>query len=39
MKVRLYAGDMHLKRKDGKKYVEIQNLIFLGNSTVKAFFS
>ena len=29
----LYAGDMHLNRKDEKKYVEIQ-IDFLGNKTV-----
>ena len=39
MKVRLYAGDMHLNRKDEKKYVEIQKFdLFLGNKTVKTFF-
>ena len=38
MKVRLYAGDMHLKRKDEKKYEEIQKFDFLGNKTVKTFF-
>ena len=39
MKVRLYAGDMHLNRKDEKKkYVEIQKIDFLGNKTVKTFF-
>ena len=36
--MRLYAGDMHLNRKDEKKYVEIQNFDFLGNKTVKTFF-
>ena len=39
MKVRLYAGDMHLNRKDENKYVEIQKFEFLGNKTVKIFFS
>ena len=39
MKVRLYAGDMHLNRKDEKKYVEIQKFDFSGNKTVKTFFS
>ena len=39
MKVRLYAGDTHLNRKDEKKYVEIQKFDFLGNKTVKTFFS
>ena len=34
---RLYAGDMHLNRKDEKKYVEIQKFYFLGNKTVKTF--
>ena len=38
MKVLLYAGDMHLNRKDGKKYVKIQKSDFLGNKTVKTFF-
>ena len=38
MKVLLYARDMHLNRKDEKKYVEIQKLDFLGNKTVKTFF-
>ena len=38
MKVRLFAGDMHLKREDEKKYVEIQKFDFLGNKTVKTFF-
>ena len=38
MIVRLYAGDMHLKRKYEKKYVEIQKFDFLGNKTVKTFF-
>ena len=40
MKVHLYAGDMHLNRKDEKKkHVEIQKFDFLGNKTVKTFFS
>ena len=38
MKVRLYAGDMNLNRKDEKKYVEIQTFNFLENKTVKNFF-
>ena len=38
MKVRLYAGDMLLNRKDEKKYVEVQKFDFLGNKTVKPFF-
>ena len=38
MKMRLYAGDMHLNKKDGKKYVEIKKFDFLGNKTVKTFF-
>ena len=38
MKVSLYAGDMHLSRKDEKMYVEIQKFDFLGNKTVKTFF-
>ena len=38
MKVCSYAGDMNLNRKDGKKYVEVQTLDFLGNKTVKSFF-
>ena len=39
MKVRLYARDMHLNRKDDKMYVEIQKFDILGNKTVKTFFS
>ena len=39
MKVRLYVGDMHLNRKDEKMYVKIQTFDFLGNKTVKTFFS
>ena len=39
MKVRLYAGDMPLNRKDEKLYVEIQKFDFLVNKTVKTFFS
>ena len=39
MKVCLYAGDMHLKRKDAEKYVEIQKFDVLGNKTVKTLFS
>ena len=36
MKACLYAGD----RKDGKnKHVEIQKIDFIGNKTVKTFFS
>ena len=35
----LYAGDMKSNRKDEKKYVEIQKTDFLGNKTVKLFFS
>ena len=38
MKVRLYAGNMNLYRKD-EKYVEIQTFDFLGNKTVKILFS
>ena len=38
MKVCLYAGDMHLNRKDERKCVEIQKFDFLGNKTVKTFF-
>ena len=38
MEVRLYAGDMHLNRKDEKMYVEIQKIDFLGNKTLKTFF-
>ena len=38
MEVRLYAGDMHLNRKDEKKNVEIQKFDFLGNKMVKTFF-
>ena len=39
MKVRLYAGDMNLNRKDEKKkYVEIQTFNFLENKTVKNVF-
>ena len=38
MKVRLYAGDMHLNRKYEKIYVEIQKFDFLENKTVKIFF-
>ena len=38
MKVRLYAGDMHLNRKDENKYVEIQKFDFLGNKTVESSF-
>ena len=38
MKVRLYAGDMNLNRKDEKKYVEIQKFNFLENKTMKNFF-
>ena len=34
----LYAGDIHLNRKDEKKDVEIQKFDFLGNKTVKTFF-
>ena len=38
--MRLYAGDMHLNRKDKKTYVEIQKKNdFLGNKMVKTFFS
>ena len=33
MTVLLYAGDMHLNRKDEKKYVKIQKFDFLGNKT------
>ena len=37
--MRLYAGDMHLNRKDEKKYVQIQKKNdFLGNKMVKTFF-
>ena len=36
--MRLFAGDMHLNRKDEKKYVEIQKFDFLGNKTVKTLF-
>ena len=39
MTVRLDAGDMLLNRKDEKKYVEIHKFDFLGNKTVKTFFS
>ena len=39
MKVRLYAGGMHLNRKDEKKYAEIQKFDFLGNKTVNTSFS
>ena len=38
MKVRLYAGDMNLNRKD-EKYVDIQKYVFLGNKTGKILFS
>ena len=38
MKVCLYAGDVHLNRKDENKYIEIQKFDFLGNKTVKTFF-
>ena len=38
MKVRLYAGDMHLNRKNEKMFVEIQKFDFLGNKTVTTFF-
>ena len=39
MRVRLYAGDTLLNRKDeNKQYVEIQKFDFLGNKTVKTFF-
>ena len=34
MKVHLNAGDMHLNRKDEKKYVEIQKFDFLGNTRI-----
>ena len=37
MKVRLYAADMHLNRKDEKMYVKIQKFDFLWNKTVKTF--
>ena len=36
--MRLFAGDMHLNRKDDKKYVVLQKFDFLGNKTVKFFF-
>ena len=39
MKVRLYAGDLHLKWKDEKLYTENTKFDFLGNKTVKTFFS
>ena len=41
MKVRLYAGDMLLNRKKKikKKCVETQKFDFLGNKTLKTFFS
>ena len=39
MKVRFYAGDMHLNRKDEKKKnAEIQKIDVLGNNTVKTYF-
>ena len=38
MKVRLYAGNMNLNRKD-EKYVEIQKFDFLGNKTGTTLFS
>ena len=38
MKVRLYAGNINLIRKD-EKYVEIEKNDFLGNKTVKTLFS
>ena len=38
MKMRLYAGDMNLNRKDEKMYVEVQKFDFLGNKTLKLFF-
>ena len=39
MNVYLYAGDMKSNRKDEQKYVEIQKIDFLGNKTVRTFFS
>ena len=38
MKVRLYAGDMHLNRKDEKKYVEIQKFDFFRKQNGENFF-
>ena len=38
MKVRLYAGNMNLNRKD-EKYVDIQKIDCSGNKTVKTLFS
>ena len=38
MKVRLYAGDMHLNRKDEKKYVEIQKIFFRKQNGENFFF-
>ena len=38
MKVRLYAGNINLNRKD-EKYVEIQTLDILANKTEKTLFS
>ena len=38
MKVRLYAGDKHLNRKD-KKYVKIQNFDFFRKQNGENFFS
>ena len=38
MKVRLYAGDMHLNRKDEKMYVEIQKFDFFGKQNDENFF-
>ena len=37
MKVRLYAGDMHISRKDEKLYVEIQKFDFSGNKNGENF--
>ena len=39
MKVRLYAGDMNLNRKDEKKVCRNTKNEFLGNKTVETFSS
>ena len=38
MKARLYAGDMHLNRKDEKMYVEIQKIDFFRKQKGENFF-
>ena len=38
MKVRLYAGDMHLNRNDEKKYVEIKKKKIFWKQNVENFF-